>query len=233
VIAIDRITLAYDDRVVLSDFSLQAGAGHAVALRGRNGAGKSTLLRCVAGLLKPREGTVLVADRIVDETSAHFRRTVAALLDDAAWYPSLTVMEHVGLVRMVNGLSVDAWWDPAELTDRLDLASIADDSPARLSSGQRQRLALAMTFARPSELLLLDEPERHLDAAGRAAVTDLITKYTDRGGAALIATHDPVLAGACHIVDLNDPVSPTGADQDTQPPAEPAKPMGHPHEEPR
>jgi ABC-2 type transport system ATP-binding protein len=199
---IDHVELGYGARVVLADFSLRAGAGEAVVLRGGNGAGKSTLLRCVAGLHPAAAGTVRVGDRAVDETSPRFRRMVAALLDDGAWYPSLTVREHVELVRRVNTPAARPCPEPGELIDLLGLAPDADDSPARLSSGQRQRLALAMTFARPSELLLLDEPERHLDAAGRGTVAALIGGYVGAGGTALVATHDPILGELGRIVEL-------------------------------
>lgn len=199
---IDRVELGYGARVVLADFSLRADAGEAVVLRGGNGAGKSTLLRCVAGLHPAAAGTVRVGDRAVDETSPRFRRAVAALLDDGAWYPSLTVREHVELVRRVNPPAARSRVEPDGLIGLLGLAPVADDSPARLSSGQRQRLALAMTFARPSELLLLDEPERHLDAAGRATVAALVGEYVGAGGAALVATHDPILGELGRVVEL-------------------------------
>jgi ABC-2 type transport system ATP-binding protein len=202
VLEIDRLTLGYGSRVVLADFSLRVGAGEAVVVRGGNGAGKSTLLRCVAGLHPAAAGTVWVGDRAADETSPHFRRMVAALLDDGAWYPSLTVGEHVELVRRVNQPVTRPWWEAGELVDLLGLAPVADDPPTRLSSGQRQRLALAMTFARPSGLLLLDEPERHLDAAGRATVAALVGEYVGAGGAALVTTHDPILGELGRVVEL-------------------------------
>jgi ABC-2 type transport system ATP-binding protein len=202
VITIDDVTLAYGDRRVLDRFSLMVSAGSAVALRGRNGAGKSTLLRATAGLLRPRSGTIGIGGEPVDETRPAFRRMVAALLDDAAWYPSLTVLEHVDLVRMVAGPAPAGWWTPSELTDCLQLDRVAGDPPTRLSSGQRQRLALAMTFARASEVLLLDEPERHLDAQGRAAVADLVGRYVGGGGTALVATHDTRVSRDLRPVDL-------------------------------
>jgi ABC-2 type transport system ATP-binding protein len=201
-ITVDNLTVGYAEHTVISGFSLRVDPREAVALRGPNGTGKSTLLRCVAGLHEPQEGTVTVVGAAVDERQADFRRAVAAMLDDAAWYPSLTVREHIDLVRMVNEPAGGSGYDPADLLDRLALTTVAGESPVRLSSGQRQRLALAMTFARPSRVLLLDEPERHLDAAGRATVVDLIHAYLDRDGAALIATHDPEVAEACRIVDM-------------------------------
>ncbi|PYC66678.1 heme ABC exporter ATP-binding protein CcmA [Micromonospora arborensis] len=201
-ISIAGLTLGYGDHIVLAGFSLEVRPGEAVALRGPNGAGKSTLLRCVAGLHAPREGTVTVAGSPVDERAVGFRRAVVAMLDDVAWYPSLTVREHVDLVQMLNRPLADSWWDPPDLLELLALDTVADDSPARLSSGQRQRLTLAMAFARPSRVLLLDEPERHLDTAGRQIVIDLLRIYLGRNGAALLATHDPDLAEACRVVEV-------------------------------
>jgi ABC-type multidrug transport system ATPase subunit len=203
VITIEDVTLAYGDRPVLSRFSLVVAAGCAVALRGRNGAGKSTLLRATAGLLRPRSGTIGIGGEPVDETRPAFRRMVAALLDDAAWYPSLTVREHVDLVGMVAGPAPAGWWTPSELIDSLHLDRVAGDPPTRLSSGQRQRLALAMTFARASEVLLLDEPERHLDTEGRAAVAHLLGRYVAGGGTALVATHDPQVSRDLRPVDID------------------------------
>jgi ABC-2 type transport system ATP-binding protein len=205
VISIDRLTLGYGDHIVVAGFSLEVRSREAVALRGPNGAGKSTLLRCVAGLHTPREGTVTVVGSPVDERDKGFRRDVVAMLDDVAWYPSLTVREHVDLIQLLNRPEAGSWWDPVELLELLSMDTVAGDSPVRLSSGQRQRLTLAMAFARPSRVLLLDEPERHLDAAGRQTVIDLVRTYLDRDGAALIATHDPDLAEACRIVEVTGP----------------------------
>ncbi|GAA2567688.1 ABC transporter ATP-binding protein [Winogradskya consettensis] len=197
------VAVAYRGQDVVAGFSLELTAGQAVVLRGRNGAGKSTLLRAVCGVLPVRSGTILVDGSAADETRADFRRTVCALLDDAAWYPSLTVMEHVELVRLVAGDPPPGWWTPVELAATLGLEDLAGRSPAQLSSGQRQRLALAMAFARSSRLLLLDEPERHLDEDGRTVLGALLARYLDLGGAVLMATHDPGLSTAGRVVDLD------------------------------
>jgi ABC-type multidrug transport system ATPase subunit len=204
VIEIRDVTLAYEQRPVLFRFSLTVPAGTAVAVRGPNGSGKSTLLRAAAGLLPPRAGIITVDGEPVDETRPEFRRAVVSLLDDGAWYPSLTVIEHVELVRLAAGRPAAPRWAPDELVDRLELRHMAGESPLRLSSGQRQRLALAMTFARASSVMLLDEPERHLDSDGRATVVDLIRRYVADGGTVLVATHEPVLTAAFRTVDLTD-----------------------------
>ncbi|WP_433619306.1 ABC transporter ATP-binding protein [Dactylosporangium sp. CA-139114] len=198
----DRLKVGYGDRVVIEELTLAIEAGEGVALRGPNGIGKSTVLRCVAGLLEPAEGEVRVGGQRVDEREAGFRRAVAALLEPPAWYPGLSAREHLTLVRMANAPIAEDWFADGELAARLGVDGFADASPGSLSSGQRQRLALAMVFDRPSRLPLLDEPERHLDQQGRATVAALIDEYLGRGGAALLASHDPTVTAGCEIIEL-------------------------------
>ncbi|WP_433063361.1 ABC transporter ATP-binding protein [Dactylosporangium sp. CS-033363] len=199
---LDRLKIGYGDRVVIEELSLAIGAGEGVALRGPNGIGKSTVLRCVAGLLAPAEGTVTIDGEPADERSASFRRTVAALLEAPAWYPGLSAQEHLTLVRLANAPVRAEWFAEGELAARLGVDEFADATPSSLSSGQRQRLALALVLDRPSRLLLLDEPERHLDQAGRATVATLIDEYLAKGGAALLASHDPTVTGGCEVIEL-------------------------------
>lgn len=198
----DRLKVGYGDRVVIEELSLTVAAGEGVALRGPNGIGKSTVLRCVAGLLEPAAGTVRVDGEPVDERRAEFRRAVAALLDPPAWYPGLSAREHLSLVRLANA-PVGDWFADGELAGRLGVDGFADASPSSLSSGQRQRLALAMVLDRPSRLLVLDEPERHLDRDGRDTVAALIEQYLGRGGAVLLASHDPTVTGGCTVIELS------------------------------
>jgi len=198
----DRLKVGYGDRTVIEELTLTVDAGEGVALRGPNGIGKSTVLRCVAGLLEPADGLVRVGGAPVDERSKLFRRSVAALLDAPAWYPGLSAREHLSLVRLANAPVGDDWFAEGELAERLGVDGFADASPSSLSSGQRQRLALAMVLDRPSRLLLLDEPERHLDQDGRAVVATLIEEYLGRGGAALLASHDPTVTAGCAIIEL-------------------------------
>jgi ABC-2 type transport system ATP-binding protein len=211
-VVLDQLEISYGNRVVQSGFSLLFSGGESVALQGANGVGKSTLLRCVAGQLNHYSGVVLVNGRVPDETETAFRRDVAVLLDDSGWYPSLTVAEHVQLAGLVNAPTGAPSLDPAVVVDTLGLKSFNGASPARLSSGQRQRLALAMTFVRPSRLLVLDEPERHLDTSGRTAAAELLQTYVRSGGAALVATHDNVIAEGCRVVQvLDDGVAHSGS----------------------
>lgn len=201
----EGLDVGYRDRVLVRGLRLAVDAGDVLAVTGPNGVGKSTLLRCLAGLIRPLGGRILVQGAPVDERAPALRRTVASLLDSAAWYPNLTAGEHLEFVQLVNRPVPAGWFEAGALADRLGVTRFASVLPGRLSSGQRQRLALALVLARPSRLLLLDEPERHLDEAGRTAVGALLREYANRAGAVVLASHDPTLIVAAGAQPLDVP----------------------------
>lgn len=181
---------------VLTDVDLRVDAGEIVAVVGVNGAGKSTLLRCLSGLLRPDAGEVTVGGTPASGAPA-FWRHVAYVADQPAWYPGLTVREHLDLVRLTHRPLPAGWPGVDEVLDRFGLTSRADASPLTLSTGQRQRLALATALVRPSRLVLLDEPEQGLNATFRLRLADLLVEYAATGGAVVMATHDEGLARRC------------------------------------
>jgi ABC-2 type transport system ATP-binding protein len=206
VVEVHGLRMAYGKVVVLEDIDLTAGEGEIVALTGVNGVGKSTLLSCLAGFRGPADGTVSVLGG-PPRDDAEFWRAVAIVAEQPAWYPGLTVRELLELVRMTHR-PLRGWCLPAdELIDAFGLEARADASPLSLSSGQRQRLSLAAALARPSQLLLLDEPEQSLDAGFRHELAALLgEEYAGNGGTVVMATHDhdfAVTAGA-RIIQLSD-----------------------------
>jgi ABC-2 type transport system ATP-binding protein len=203
VVEVRGLHVAYGGVVVLEDVDLSAAAGEVVAVMGVNGAGKSTLLSCLAGLRRPNGGVISVLGGPPRDTADYWRRVVL-VAELPTWYPGLTVREHIELVRMTNMPSGDWGLGPDELIDAFGLTSRADAVPLTLSSGQRQRLSLACALARPSDLLLLDEPEQSLDAGFRKQLAALLRdSYLPGGGTVVMATHDlgfAEVAGARRIV---------------------------------
>ncbi|WP_432537852.1 ABC transporter ATP-binding protein [Kineococcus arenarius] len=188
---LDRLVVGYG-RPVCAPVSVRVAAGEAVCLVGANGAGKSTVLRAVAGLLEPIAGRVRLRGEPVDERRAAFRREVASVFDEDAWFGELSVAEHLELVARGHGVRDAEAVVDAEL-ERQRLTGAADQLPASLSSGQKRRLLLAAALVRPRALLLLDEPEQRLDPPGRRALAERLAAERDAGTALLVATHDVVL----------------------------------------
>jgi ABC-2 type transport system ATP-binding protein len=196
--------MAYGKVVVIEDLDLTVTEGEIVALTGVNGVGKSTLLTCIAGFRRQTAGTVSVLGG-PPRDDADFWRSVAIVSEQPSWYPGLTIRELLELVRMTHQ-PLPGWCVPVDdLIEIFGLSARADASPLSLSSGQRQRLSIAAALARPSSLLLLDEPEQSLDAGFRQELATLLRdEYAANDGTVVMATHDhdfAVTAGA-RIISL-------------------------------
>jgi ABC-type multidrug transport system ATPase subunit len=189
VVSAERVVAGHGGVPVCAPVTLGLPAGRALALVGPNGAGKSTVLHTLVGLLTPLDGTVLFEGRPVDEREASFRRDVAQVLDDDAFFPSLTVREHLLLTARGHGVG-DAEAVVATELEAFGMVERAEALPTALSSGQRRRLALAAAFVRPARLMVLDEPERRLDAQMRQVLADRLARRRNSGVAVLFASHD-------------------------------------------
>ncbi len=200
------LRMAYGDVIVLEDVDLTVSEGEVVALTGVNGVGKSTLLSCLAGFRQPAAGTVSVLGGPPRDT-AEFWRSVAIVADQPTWYPGLTVRELLELVRMTHR-PLPGWCVPVDdLIEIFGLTARADASPLSLSSGQRQRLSLAAALARPSGLLLLDEPEQSRDVGFRYELATLLrAEYAANDGTVVMATHDNefALTAGARVIELSD-----------------------------
>ncbi len=174
---------------MISGVSVDAVAGDCVHVAGPNGSGKTTLLRVLAGFLSPEQGTVDWGGRPISSDRDAYGANLSYLAHSDALKPELTARENlafeVGLRRRV---------DPSEIDNALSgvgLAASADLTAAVLSAGQRRRLAMARVILASTPLWLLDEPFTNLDSAGVDRVSAIIAGHLDRGGAALMAAHQP------------------------------------------
>jgi ABC-type multidrug transport system ATPase subunit len=191
----DGLVVGHGDTPACAPVTLRLRPGRALGVVGPNGAGKSTVLQTLVGLLPPLGGLCEFGGEPVDERRAAFRRDVVAVLDDDAFFPSLTGREHLLLTARGHGVP-DAEDVVAREVDAFGLGQRVDALPQALSSGQRRRLALAAAFVRPARLLVLDEPERRLDAAMRATLAARLAERRDSGAAVLFASHDAAVVAA-------------------------------------
>jgi ABC-2 type transport system ATP-binding protein len=203
---LNGVSRRYGERLALSPIDLTLGAGQCVAVLGVNGSGKSTLLRIAAGRDKPTTGQVGYAGRALTQDDLVVRTEIAVVGDLVSAYPDLTVREHLQLVAVAHGAGAAAG-DLIEAALReCRLSDHADALPGALSSGQRQAMYLAAVLVRPRRLIVLDEPEQHLDPGARRWLADLLRGEKRSGTAVLIATHHTELAAAVadHVVVLGD-----------------------------
>lgn len=177
----------YGEVPVVDGLTFTLSGGDVVALTGVNGAGKTTALRCIVGAERPDRGRVDLAGEPYDERRGEHRRRMCSLLDDTAWFPDMTVAEHVALYAVAHG---EPPYVVVEALEQLGIDHLGDRVPATLSSGQRQRLRLAQALVRPWDVLVLDEPEQRLDAEGRQWLGGYLAEQARSGRAMLMASHD-------------------------------------------
>jgi ABC transport system ATP-binding/permease protein len=166
------------ERTVIRDLSVRVTRGDRIGIVGANGAGKSTLLKLLTGELAPDEGSVRLAKTlemvVIDQQRSRMapERTVREVLAEGGeWIDVLGVKKHL------HGYLKEFLFDPG----------LADARVGTLSGGERSRLLLAREFARPSNLLVLDEPTNDLDLETLDLLQEVIGDYD---GTVLIVSHD-------------------------------------------
>ena len=193
VAAVVGLRLEIGGEAVVEGLDLTIRAGEIVALMGDNGAGKTSVLLALLGLLRPAAGQVVVAGKNTREerVSALARHVGFVFQNPDHQIVESTVAREVGFGPRVLGL--DAGERVDDLLRRLDLQERRDEHPHRLSHGQKRRLNLATALAHDPDLLVLDELLVGQDPASADRLMDLVKNHAERGGATLMAIHDPAI----------------------------------------
>jgi putative ABC transport system ATP-binding protein len=189
---------------VLQGLSLEVAAGEFVAVQGRSGCGKTTLLLAAGGLLRPDAGNVLVAGKdlyaLSEEARARFRAAhIGFVFQQFHLIPYLSALDNV----LAAGLALkvpDARARAEGLLAAVGLGERGRHVPAELSTGERQRTALARALLHRPRLLLADEPTGNLDRESAGAVLNHLAEFARAGGAVLLVTHDPAAAARAQRV---------------------------------
>src|SRR5512144_2536372 len=192
----DKVSLAFDDLVVLRSVSFTVIKGHTKIIMGASGAGKSTILKLILGLLKPDAGVIWVAGERVDQMTERQMMTVRAnigmVFQEGALFDSLTVAENVGYkLYEETAQPLDVVRKRVEeVLGFVGLGDYIDRMPSELSGGQRRRVAIARAMAAKPTLLLYDEATTGLDPITANTVDDEIIKLRDlENVSSIIVTH--------------------------------------------
>jgi ABC-2 type transport system ATP-binding protein len=186
------LTRRFGSFVAVDHVDVELPRGQVFGFLGPNGSGKSTTIRMLAGLLTPTSGTVTGFGSldVVRNTEA-WKRRLGYMSQKFSLYPDLTVRENLQFFGQVYGLRRAALTARiAALGERLHLEPLRDVLAESLSTGMRQRVALAAALLHEPELLFLDEPTGGVDPRGRRLFWDLIYELAaDRGMTVLVTTH--------------------------------------------
>ncbi len=199
------VVAGYGSRLVLRGVDIDVARGERVALVGPNGAGKTTLLRALAGLLRPRDGEVLLDGVSLGRLEPSERaRRIAVVPQTFATPFAFTAKEIVGLgrtsyVSLLSGLRRDDRDAIDRAMRETDCGELGERLFAELSGGERQRVVLAMALAQDPELLLLDEPTAHLDLAHQLGFLALVDELARSRRIAVLATFHDMTFAARHV----------------------------------
>lgn len=192
---LQQVSRRYGAALALAPLTLELEAGGCCVVMGANGSGKSTLLRLAAGLLTPSTGQRRATGRAVYLSSGSGARD-AERVDRALAFPC---------VLRGDGADVD------DVLHTVGLQALATKRVRTLSAGQRARLTLGMALAADADLVCLDEPTAHLDAAGVNTAARVVGRLVARGTGVLVATHQAawLQTGVRLTLEGGRPVMPT------------------------
>jgi NitT/TauT family transport system ATP-binding protein len=186
---IDNVGHSYAGHVALREVNLDVTEGELVSIVGPSGCGKSTLLRCIAGLIRPRQGRIVLGgtevNAVPDDLAVVFQDYSRSLL------PWLSVRDNVALPLRRRGMPrAERQVAAAQALEAVGLSASARKYPWQLSGGMQQRVSIARALAYKPSLLLMDEPFGSVDAQTREDLEDLLLQVRRDGMTILFVTHD-------------------------------------------
>ena len=189
-VAVKRLEKTLGTTRVLRGISFDAQAGEIFGLLGPNGAGKTTTLRVICTLLAPDAGTVEVMGFGTRSAPEQVRSRIGVVTADIGVYPRLSARENLEYIARLHGLS------GAELSrridsvvERLDMGSFSKQRAESLSSGQKQKVAIARAIVHDPEVLMFDEPTSNLDVLASKEVREFMVEAKGRGKCVIFSTH--------------------------------------------
>jgi ABC-2 type transport system ATP-binding protein len=183
---VDQLRKRYGSVEALKGVSFRVEAGEILGLLGPNGAGKTTAIESIAGLRHPDSGGIEICGIDARRHPNEAKRHVGLALSSTALQDKITPREAIESF----GAFYRKHASTMELMERFELHDVADRYFEGLSTGQRQRLALALALVNQPELLILDEPSAGLDPEARRRMHASILAMKQSGGAVLMTTHD-------------------------------------------
>jgi iron complex transport system ATP-binding protein len=210
------ITFAYERGTpVLRQISVQVAAGEVLFLLGRNGCGKTTLMRCLGGLLSPDSGTVLLDGRNVRTIPAPERARRVGLIPQIH-SPAFAYTVH-DIVLMGRAPHLGLFGKPGktdhaaadEALERVGMADFRQRPYTQLSGGQRQMVMIARGLTQQCAILLMDEPDAHLDPRNQHHVMDIVRRLAEEKLTFVISSHTPnhALAYADRVLLLREGIT--------------------------
>ena len=189
-VKVDRLEKTLGKNRVLRGISLEADSGEIFGLLGPNGAGKTTTLRTICTLLAPDAGSVEVLGFDTRSAPEEVRRRVGVVTADIGVYPRLSARENITYFAELSGVRDGELKRRVDtVLERLDMVSFANQRAESLSSGQKQKVAIARAIVHDPEVLMFDEPTSNLDVLASREIRNFMVESRDRGKCVIFSTH--------------------------------------------
>lgn len=189
-ITVENLIFEYTGFRALNNISFAIPAGSITALVGPNGAGKTTLLRCLSALEQPLNGAITIDGVDILDQPRLCHRKVGYLSDFFGLYDKLTVRQCLHFVARAQGIEPENCPKVIELVcHRLNIADRLEQTPAQLSRGLRQRVAIAQAIIHEPKVVLLDEPASGLDPEARHSLAELFLELKRQGMTLIVSSH--------------------------------------------
>lgn len=190
------------ERELFSDLSFSLKNHQLMRIEGQNGSGKTTLLRTLCGLYLPEQGEILWQQISIKKQLDDFHRDLFYLGHQNAIKSDMTVIENLRFNCRLAGQNPDEK-NLLQALDTIGLYAFEDFPVGQLSQGQKRRVALARLLITTSPLWILDEPFVALDAAAVELLQGIIAKHIEKGGMAILTTHQEVPLTSGELVRIN------------------------------
>ncbi|MEM6699592.1 MAG: ABC transporter ATP-binding protein [Bacteroidota bacterium] len=174
----------------MQDLNLQVNKGEILGLLGANGAGKSTTINLLLGFLAPDSGTVKINQLETAQHTDAVNQLIGYIPENVNLYPYLSGIENLDYFCRLAGLK----YAKTELQEYLLTCGLQSEAHhkkvADYSKGMRQKVGIAIAYAKKAQVYLLDEPASGLDPLASNELSDLLKKLAEEGAAILMASHD-------------------------------------------
>lgn len=188
-IEVQQLAKSYGEFSAVRDLSFRVQPGEVLGLVGPNGAGKTTTLRCLAGIIPPTTGSIVLAGRDLRAEPVEAKRSLAYFADEPRLFDYLTVAQHLEFMARLYQVEGDVEARSHRLLEQLELTEKADILPGELSRGMKQKVALACGFLHTPKVMFFDEPLTGLDPLAIRRTKDIIAGQARNGAAIILSSH--------------------------------------------
>ena len=189
-VQVEKLVKKFGDFTAVDGVSFELYPGEVVGYLGPNGSGKTTTIRMLLGLLRPTSGRAQVLGFDVERQTEAIRPLVGYMSQKAALYDELSIAENLAFYAGIYGMSAaDQRLRQREVLKLVGLSGRQSERAGQISTGWRQRLALAIALVHRPHLLFLDEPTSGVDPVARREFWDLIDELAQEGATVFVSTH--------------------------------------------